>query len=140
MTKNAMASDDLAQKFKTEKDTPYLRWVRGEGLDVISSHYVRNLRTVELKPWARRGGKGVPSTSDALRTSNDCLRARRSRRPASSRRSASCSRRWCSFSTGAARPRCGTTPAGASPSNGRPGRYSAFLSIAGISISTGLWH
>ena len=72
MTKTAMASEELAQKFTTEKDTPYLRWVRGEGLDVISSHYVRNLRTVELKPWARRGGKGVFLNHDASRTSNDC--------------------------------------------------------------------
>ena len=56
MAKTAIVSDDLAQKFATEKDTPYLRWVRDEGLDIISAHYIRNLRTVELKPWARRGG------------------------------------------------------------------------------------
>jgi oxalate decarboxylase/phosphoglucose isomerase-like protein (cupin superfamily) len=72
MTKHALVSEDLAEKFKTEKDTPYLRWVRGEGLDIISAHYVRNLRTVELKPWARRGGRGVFLNHDASRTSNDC--------------------------------------------------------------------
>lgn len=70
--KDAAASEDLAQKFKTEKDTPYLRWVRGEGLDVLSAHYIRNLRTVKLKPWARRGGRGVFLNHDASRTSNDC--------------------------------------------------------------------
>jgi oxalate decarboxylase/phosphoglucose isomerase-like protein (cupin superfamily) len=69
---DAIVSDDLAQKFKTEKDTPYLRWVRSEGLDIISAQYVRNLRTVELKPWARRGGRGVFLNHDASRTSNDC--------------------------------------------------------------------
>src|SRR5258708_12299633 len=69
----AVVSDDLAQKFKTEKDTPYLRWVRGEGLDIISAHYVQNLRTVELKPWARRGGRGVYLNHDASRTTNDCF-------------------------------------------------------------------
>ena len=68
----AVVSDDLAQKFKTEKDTPYLRFVRSEGLDIISAHYVRNLRHVELKPWARRGGRGVYLNHDASRTSNDC--------------------------------------------------------------------
>ncbi len=68
----AVVSDDLAQKFKTEKDTPYLRWVRSEGLDILSAHYVRNLRTVELKPWARRGGRGVFLNHDASRTANDC--------------------------------------------------------------------
>ena len=68
----ALASEELAQKFKTEKDTPYLRWVRGEGLDIIGAHYVRNLRTIELKPWVRRGGHGVYLNHDASRTTNDC--------------------------------------------------------------------
>ncbi len=56
MAKNPTVSDELAKKFATEKDTPYLAWVRAEGLDVIGAQYVPNLRTVELKPWARRGG------------------------------------------------------------------------------------
>jgi oxalate decarboxylase/phosphoglucose isomerase-like protein (cupin superfamily) len=72
MAKDAIVSDELAKKFATEKDTPYLRWVRSEGLDIISAHYVRNLNTVELKPWARRGGAGVYINHEASRTSNDC--------------------------------------------------------------------
>src|SRR5918912_383649 len=72
MAKDAIVSDELAKKFATEKDTPYTRWVRNEGLDIISAHYVRNLRTVELKPWARRGGAGVFINHEASRTSNDC--------------------------------------------------------------------
>ncbi|MBV9189244.1 MAG: ethanolamine ammonia lyase-activating protein, partial [Betaproteobacteria bacterium] len=52
--KNATVSEDFAKKFATEKETPYTRWVRDEGLDIISSFYVQNLHTVELKPWARR--------------------------------------------------------------------------------------
>src|SRR4030081_2506313 len=72
MAKDAVVSEELAKKFATEKDTPYLRWVRGEGLDVIGAHYVRNLRTVELKPWPRRGGRGVFINHEAWRTSNDC--------------------------------------------------------------------
>ena len=72
MAKDAIVSEELAKKFATEKDTPYLRWVRGEGLDIISAHYVRNLRTVELKPWPRRGGAGVYINHAASRTSNDC--------------------------------------------------------------------
>src|SRR5437016_4682947 len=72
MAKDAVVSDELSKKFSTEKDTPYLRWVRGEGLDIIGAHYVRNLRTVELKPWARRGGRGVYINHEASRTSNDC--------------------------------------------------------------------
>ena len=72
MAKNAVVSEDLANKFKTEKETPYTRWVKAEGLDIIPSIYVQNLRTVELKPWARRGGNAVFLNHDASRTSNDC--------------------------------------------------------------------
>ena len=71
-TRSPTVSDEFAKKFATEKDTPYLRWVRGEGLDVISAQYVANLRTAELKPWPRRGGAGVFINHDASRTSNDC--------------------------------------------------------------------
>ena len=35
--KNAAVSQDFAAKFAAEKETPYTRWVRGEGLDIISS-------------------------------------------------------------------------------------------------------
>ena len=72
MAKDAIVSQEMADKFKTEKDSPYLRFVRGEGLDIISAQYVPNLRTVELKPWARKNGKGVFINHEASRTSNDC--------------------------------------------------------------------
>ncbi len=72
MAKDAIVSDDLAKKFATEKDSSYTRWVRAEGLDIIAAHYIPNLHTTELKPWARRGGKGVYINHEASRTSNDC--------------------------------------------------------------------
>src|ERR687895_873686 len=72
MAKDAIVSDELAKKFATEKETPYTRWVAKEGLDIIPSIYVESLHTVPLKPWARRGGKGVYMNHDASRTSNDC--------------------------------------------------------------------
>ena len=72
MAKDAIVSEQLAQKFATEKETPYTRWVASEGLDIISGHFVENLNTVELKPWVRRGGKAVFINHDASRTSNDC--------------------------------------------------------------------
>ena len=50
MAKDAVVSEDLAKKFAAEKDTPYTRWVRAEGLDIISSFYVADLHTVDLKP------------------------------------------------------------------------------------------
>ena len=72
MAGSAAVSEEFAKKFATEKDTPYARWVRGEGLDIISAHYVPNLQTAPLKPWPRRGGSGVFINHDASRTSNDC--------------------------------------------------------------------
>ncbi len=73
MAKDAIVSEELARKFATEKETPYTRWVHEtEGLDIVSAHYVRNLNTVDLKPWPRRGGRGVYINHEASRTSNDC--------------------------------------------------------------------
>src|SRR6185295_10586766 len=72
MSKITMVSDEMAKKFATEKETPYTRWVKAEGLDIIPSIYVADLNTVELKPWARRGGRGVYMNHEASRTSNDC--------------------------------------------------------------------
>ena len=69
---NAIVSDAIAAKFATEKATPYTRWIAQEGLDIIDAMYVPNLHDVALKPWARRGGKGVYLNHDASRTSNDC--------------------------------------------------------------------
>jgi oxalate decarboxylase/phosphoglucose isomerase-like protein (cupin superfamily) len=72
MAKSAIVSDKLAEKFKTEKETPYTRWVASEGLSIIDGIYVPDLKTVELKPWARRGGNAVFINHDGSRTSNDC--------------------------------------------------------------------
>lgn len=71
MKKDALVSEEVAKKFETEKETPYTRWVRDEGLEIFDAMYVPNLHEVELKPWARRGGRGVYLNHDASRTSND---------------------------------------------------------------------
>jgi oxalate decarboxylase/phosphoglucose isomerase-like protein (cupin superfamily) len=72
MAKDAIVSEELARKFATEKETPYTRWIAAEGLAIIGAHYVPNLHTVDLKVWARRGGRGVYINHEASRTSNDC--------------------------------------------------------------------
>ncbi|HEY2793768.1 MAG TPA: hypothetical protein VGJ28_15495 [Micromonosporaceae bacterium] len=69
---DATVDEKLASKFATEKDTPYTRWVAAQGLEIISGHYVRDLRDLPLKPWERRGGRGIFINHDASRTSNDC--------------------------------------------------------------------
>lgn len=71
--KSAIVSDKLADKFKTEKETPYTRWVKAEGLRIIDGIYVADLNTVELDPWPRRGGSAVFINHDGSRTSNDAV-------------------------------------------------------------------
>ncbi len=72
MTKSALVSEEIVKKFAKEKETPYTRWVRAEGLEIIDGTYVPDLNDVELKPWPRRNGHGVFINHDASRTSNDC--------------------------------------------------------------------
>ena len=134
--KTALVSEELASKFKTEKETPYTRWVKAEGLEIIPSFYVRNLRTVALKPWARRGGNAIFLNHDASRTSNDCYVMEippgksLDSPPPIIRRDDSGAR------AAAARRRCGVTPARESHSNGRKARCLPSRSIAIISILT----
>ena len=71
MSEGPIVSDELALKFATEKDTPYERWVRSQGLDIKPAMYVRQLRTIELKPWAERGGRAVFLNHETTRTTND---------------------------------------------------------------------
>ncbi len=72
MAKDAIVSDETAKKFAKEKETPYTRWVKDEGLEIKDGIYQEDLNTIELKPWARRNGHGVFLNHDASRTSNDC--------------------------------------------------------------------
>ncbi len=65
-------SEDLVNKFSQEhKADFYSRWVRDNGLEIISGHYIPNLHTVELRPWERRGGRGVFINHEASAESND---------------------------------------------------------------------
>lgn len=68
----AIASDGLAVKLAAEGETPYANWVRAEGLDIIEGGCVADLRAVELKQWARRGGRGVFIHHEATPISSDC--------------------------------------------------------------------
>ena len=47
MSKDTVVSEEFAKKFASEKETPYTRWIRSEGLDIIGAHYEPNLRVVE---------------------------------------------------------------------------------------------
>ena len=94
VAQDAIVSEELAKKFAIEKETALsCAGSRGEGLDVIGAHYVPNLHTVELKPWARAAASGVLHQPRGLAHLERLLRLRDRRRAKSSSRSASSSRR-----------------------------------------------
>ncbi len=63
---------DIISKFRIEhKSNFYEKWVRGQGLDIISARYVKSLREVELKPWEERGAFGVFINHEDSAQSND---------------------------------------------------------------------
>lgn len=72
MAQDVVVSEEFAEKFATEKDSVYRDWVKAQGLDIIDAHYVPNLHTLQLKPWARRGGQGIYLNHEASDNSNDC--------------------------------------------------------------------
>ena len=39
--------------------TPYEQWMAGEGVPIHTGYSVPNVRTLEVKPWARLGAKGA---------------------------------------------------------------------------------
>ena len=88
-----MVSEEMAKKFATEKETPYTRWVKAEGLEIQSAIYQENLHTVELKHWAAPRRQGRLPQPRRLAHLQRRLRVRDPAGQASSRRGASSSRR-----------------------------------------------
>lgn len=54
-------------QFMIDRYDPYRRWLKSEGVPVITGEYVADVKTVELGYWERKGGKAaVLSFSDQL--------------------------------------------------------------------------
>lgn len=68
----AKVSEEFAARFSSEKGSYYREWVQKQGLEIIAAHYIPDLHHVELKPWPRRGGKGVYINHEASYYANDC--------------------------------------------------------------------
>jgi oxalate decarboxylase/phosphoglucose isomerase-like protein (cupin superfamily) len=51
--------------------TAYQAWQKAEGIPVIRGFYVEDLRTVEVAPWARKGGRGVFVNMEGTGGTND---------------------------------------------------------------------
>lgn len=37
----------------------YKEWVSSQGIPVIEDYFIEDVNSLELKPWAQQGGKGI---------------------------------------------------------------------------------
>jgi oxalate decarboxylase/phosphoglucose isomerase-like protein (cupin superfamily) len=51
--------------------TPYMRWQESEGIPSVGGYAVEDLKTVELYPWPRMGGRGVFVNLEGAEQAND---------------------------------------------------------------------
>ena len=47
------------EKIEIGGKTPYQRWIEGQGIPIIRTFYIEDLRKVELAPWDWKGGRGA---------------------------------------------------------------------------------
>jgi quercetin dioxygenase-like cupin family protein len=47
------------EKIELDGKTPYQKWIESQGVPIIREFYLADLRTVELAPWAWKGGRGA---------------------------------------------------------------------------------
>ncbi len=52
--------------------TSYEKWVEGEGIPVIKTFFVADIRTVKLEPWGRKGGTGAFLQMEGAGQVNNC--------------------------------------------------------------------
>ena len=69
-----MAKPAEHRTLATEHDekTSYERWVESEGIPVIKTFFVEDIRTVELQWWERKGGKGAFLQMEGAGQVNNC--------------------------------------------------------------------
>ena len=47
------------QKIEFGGKTPYQRWIESQGIPIIRTFYLEDLRKVEVAPWDWKGGRGA---------------------------------------------------------------------------------
>ncbi len=135
MAKDAIVSDELAKKFATEKDTPYLRWVRNEGLDIINAHLraePAHGRAEALGAPRRQGRLHQPRRLAHLQR----LLRLRDRAGQEARAAAQLFEEMIMILSGRGSTTVWNDTGRRSPSSGRPARCSRFRSTPGTSTST----
>ncbi|MGH7816133.1 MAG: cupin domain-containing protein, partial [Candidatus Binatia bacterium] len=65
-------------QFQETDETPqgakssYDKWVEGEGIPVIKTFFIENIRTVKLEAWERKGGNGSFLQMEGAGQVNNC--------------------------------------------------------------------
>ncbi len=62
---------DVAPHQRSRKSV-YEQWVASQGVPLVQGHYIADLKTAPVEPWARRNAAGCFINHDASNTSNDC--------------------------------------------------------------------
>ena len=62
---------DVAPHERRRKSV-YEQWVASQGVPLVQGHYIADLKTAPVEPWARRNAAGCFINHDASNTSNDC--------------------------------------------------------------------
>src|SRR6266702_6461948 len=62
---------DVAPRQRSRKSV-YEQWVADQGVPLVQGHYIADLKTAPVEPWARRNASGCFINHDASNTSNDC--------------------------------------------------------------------
>jgi mannose-6-phosphate isomerase-like protein (cupin superfamily) len=57
---------------KRKRPSVYEQWVASQGIPLVQGHYIADLKTAPVEPWARRNAAGCFINHDASNTSNDC--------------------------------------------------------------------
>jgi hypothetical protein len=52
--------------------TSYENWVEAEGIPVLKTFFVEDIRSVALEPWERKGGKGAFLQMEGAGQVNNC--------------------------------------------------------------------
>jgi quercetin dioxygenase-like cupin family protein len=66
-----MEQDNAVPVGELQRVNAYTEYQRGEGIPVVRGFAIGDLRTVEVKPWARKGGSGTFINLDGTGGNND---------------------------------------------------------------------
>jgi quercetin dioxygenase-like cupin family protein len=65
--------DDRSNAPVYKAESFYRRWIESEGIPIYGGFHIESLSSLELKPWARMGGKGAYVVLDGMEGTDDAF-------------------------------------------------------------------